>query len=73
MRSVPKLASLHLVGWDNNTKSVKRGTDTREVIRALKEAGDEAMPLREGAPGAGLQIALEGDGPLLVAELNSDV
>jgi hypothetical protein len=39
----PELSSLQLVGWDNNTKSVKRGTDTREVIRALKEAGIEAI------------------------------
>jgi hypothetical protein len=42
----PDLARLQLVGWDNNTKSVKRGTDTREVIRALKEAGDEASTSR---------------------------
>ena len=44
----PELARLQLVGWDNNTKSVKRGTDTREVIRALKEAGDEASTSRAG-------------------------
>ncbi len=44
----PELASLQLVGWDNNTKSVKRGTDMREVIRALKEAGDEASTPRAG-------------------------
>ena len=44
----PELASLQLVGWDNNTKSVKRGTDMREVIRALKEAGDEAITPRAG-------------------------
>ena len=44
----PELASLQLVGWDDNTKSVKRGTDTREVIRALKEAGDEAKTPRAG-------------------------
>ena len=44
----PELGSLQLVGWDNNTKSVKRGTDTREVIRALKEAGDEARTPRAG-------------------------
>jgi len=44
----PELARLQLVGWDNNTKSVKRGTDTREVIRALKEAGDEAITPRAG-------------------------
>ena len=44
----PELARLQLVGWDNNTKSVKRGTDAREVIRALKEAGDEATTSRAG-------------------------
>lgn len=44
----PELAGLQLVGWDNNTKSVKRGMDTREVIRALKEAGDEAVTPRAG-------------------------
>ena len=44
----PELASLQLVGWENNTKSVKRGTDMREVIRALKEAGDEASTPRAG-------------------------
>ena len=44
----PELTSLQLVGWDNNTKSVKRGTDTREMIRALKEAGDEASTPRAG-------------------------
>lgn len=44
----PELARLQLVGWDNSTKSVKRGTDAREVIRALKEAGDEASTARAG-------------------------
>jgi len=44
----PELARLQLVVWDNNTKSVKRGTDTREVIRALKEAGDDATTARAG-------------------------
>lgn len=44
----PELASLQLVGWDNNAKSVKRGADMREVIRALKEAGDEAITPRAG-------------------------
>lgn len=43
-----ELASLQLVGWDNNTKSVKRGSDTREVIRPLKEAGDEASTEKAG-------------------------
>jgi hypothetical protein len=42
----PELARLQLVGWDNNTKSVKRGADTREVIRPLKEAGDDASTPR---------------------------
>jgi serine/threonine protein kinase len=44
----PELARLQLVGWDNNTKSIKRGSDTREVIRPLKEAGDEASTPRAG-------------------------
>ncbi len=44
----PELASLQLVGWDNNIKSVTSGTQTREVIRPLKEAGDEASTPRAG-------------------------
>ena len=31
------------------------------------------MPLREGAPGSGLQVPLEGNGSLLVGELDRDV
>ena len=40
------LGRLQIVGWDNNTKSVKRGSHTREVIRSLNEAGDEASTPR---------------------------
>ena len=42
----PELSRLQLVGWDNSAKSVKRGADMREVIRPLKEAGDEASTPR---------------------------
>src|SRR5687767_2764355 len=42
------LARLQLVGWDNNTKCVRRSGHTREVVRALKEAGDEAITPRAG-------------------------
>ena len=42
------LGRLQLVGWDNNTKSIKRGRHAREVVRALKEAGDEAITPRAG-------------------------
>jgi hypothetical protein len=31
------------------------------------------VPLREGTAGAGLQVALEADGALLIRELNDDV
>jgi len=44
----PELARLQLVCWDNNRKSMRRGTGTREVVRALKEAGDEAATPRAG-------------------------
>ena len=43
-----ELARLQLVCWDNNRKSIKRGTGIREVVRALKEAGDEAATARAG-------------------------
>ena len=42
----PELSRLQLVGWDNSTKTVKRGAHVREVIRSLREAGDEASTPR---------------------------